>query len=70
MTDNPLLLQVGHLARRSVVRTLRQPLNVVPSFVFPLILLAVNVGGLESAARIPGFPADSYLAFALAFTFM
>ena len=70
MSGNPLLLQVGHLARRSVVRTLRQPLNVVPSFVFPLILLAVNVGGLESAARIPDFPTDSYLDFALAFTFM
>ena len=49
---------------------MRQPLNVVPSFLFPLILLAVNVGGLESAAHIPGFPADSYLDFALAFTFM
>jgi ABC-2 type transport system permease protein len=67
---SPLLLQVGYLARRSVLRTLRQPLNVVPSFVFPLILLAVNVGGLRSAARLPGFPADSYLDFALAFTFM
>jgi ABC-2 type transport system permease protein len=70
MSHSPLFLQVAHLARRSVVRTLRQPLNVVPSFVFPLILLAVNVGGLRSAARIPGFPTDSYLNFALAFTFM
>ena len=70
MSRSLLLLQVAHLARRSVVRTLRQPLNVVPSFVFPLILLAVNVGGLQSAARIPGFPTDSYLDFALAFTFM
>ena len=67
---SPLLLQVGHLARRSVVRTLRQPLNVVPSFLFPLMLLAVNVGGLKAAARLPGFPTDSYLTFALAFTFI
>lgn len=67
---SPLLLQVSHLAGRSVVRTLRQPVNVVPSFLFPLILLAVNVGGLDAAASIPGFPADSYLEFALAFTFM
>ena len=66
----PLLLQVGHLARRSVVRTLRQPVNVVPSFLFPLILLAVNVGGLSAAEGLPGFPTDSYLDFALAFTFM
>jgi ABC-2 type transport system permease protein len=70
MSGSPLLLQVAHLARRSVLRTLRQPVNVVPSFVFPLILLAVNVGGLRSAASIPGFPTDSYLDFALAFTFM
>ncbi len=70
MTASPLLLQVAHLARRSVLRTLRQPVNVVPSFLFPLILLAVNVGGLKAAARIPGFPADSYLDFALAFTFL
>jgi ABC-2 type transport system permease protein len=67
---SPLLLQVGHLARRSVVRTLRQPVNVVPSFLFPLILLAVNVGGLGAAEALPGFPTDSYLDFALAFTFM
>jgi ABC-2 type transport system permease protein len=68
--SDPLLLQVGHLARRSVIRTLRQPVNVVPSFLFPLILLAVNVGGLRAATGIPGFPADSYLSFAIAFTFM
>jgi ABC-2 type transport system permease protein len=70
VTSGPLLAQVVHLGRRSVLRTLRQPVNVVPSFIFPLILLAVNVGGLESAARIPGFPTDSYLDFALAFTFI
>ena len=45
-------------------------MNVVPSFVFPLILLAVNTGGLRAAAKIPGFPTDSYLDFALAFTFL
>jgi ABC-2 type transport system permease protein len=68
--SSPLLLQVGYLARRSVLRTLRQPVNVVPSFVFPLILLAVNTGGLRAAVHIPGFPTDSYLDFALAFTFL
>jgi hypothetical protein len=31
--------QVGMLGRRSVVRTLRQPAMVVPSLVFPLLLL-------------------------------
>jgi ABC-2 type transport system permease protein len=58
------------LARRSVVRTLRQPAMVIPSLTFPLILLAINAGGLSSATRIPGFPANSYLQFALAIPFV
>ena len=62
--------QVGHLARRSIVRTLRQPANVVFPLVFPLALLAVNAGGLRPATRIPGFPTDSFVAFALAVPFM
>jgi ABC-2 type transport system permease protein len=67
---SPLLRQVGQLGRRSVVRTVRQPANIFFSFAFPLVLLAVNVGGLDAATRLPGFPADSFLDFALAFTFM
>ncbi len=70
MSGSPLLTQVGVLARRSVVRTLRQPAMVVPSIVFPLILLAINSSGLESTTRLPGFPTDSYLQFALAITFV
>jgi ABC-2 type transport system permease protein len=62
--------QVGLLARRSVVRTLRQPANVIFPLVFPLLLLAVNSGGLDSATRLPGFPADSFVAFALAIPFI
>jgi ABC-2 type transport system permease protein len=62
--------QVGQLARRSVVRTARQPANVVFPLVFPLLLLAVNSTGLQSATHLPGFPTDSYLAFALAVPFM
>ena len=65
-----LLAQVGALARRSVVRTLRQPAMVFPSVLFPLILLSINSSGLESATRLPGFPTDSYLQFALAITFV
>ena len=60
----------GLLARRSVVRTLRQPANLIFSFVFPLLLLAVNAGGLDAATNIPDFPADSYLTFALAVPFV
>jgi ABC-2 type transport system permease protein len=62
--------QVVALARRSIVRTMRQPASLVPSLLFPLILLAVNTGGLRSATSLRGFPTTSYLDFALAFTFM
>jgi ABC-2 type transport system permease protein len=64
------ITQVGQLARRSVLRTLRQPAQVVPSLIFPLFLLAVNSGGLAKATNLPGFPTDSYLTFALAIPFM
>ena len=70
MSRASLLRQVGALARRSVVRTLRQPAMVVPSIVFPLMLLSINSSGLESATLLPGFPTDSYLQFALAITFV
>jgi ABC-2 type transport system permease protein len=62
--------QVFVLAARSVVRTVRQPANVVFPIVFPLLLLAVNAGGLDSATRLPGFPTDSFVAFALAIPFI
>jgi ABC-2 type transport system permease protein len=65
-----LRTQVGQLARRSVLRTLRQPAQIVPALVFPLFLLAVNSGGLKDATNLPGFPTDSYLTFALAVPFM
>jgi ABC-2 type transport system permease protein len=58
------------LARRSIVRTLRQPAMVVPSLVFPLLLLAINSSGLDSATLLPGFPSDSYFEFALAIAFV
>jgi ABC-2 type transport system permease protein len=63
------LSDAGLLMWRSVNRTLRQPANLVFSFMFPL-LLAVNAGGLSAATNIPGFPADSYLTFALAVPFV
>jgi ABC-2 type transport system permease protein len=62
--------QVGVLARRSMLRTMRQPAQIVPALIFPLFLLAVNSSGLTSATNLPGFPTDSYLAFALAVPFI
>jgi ABC-2 type transport system permease protein len=65
-----LRTQVGQLAQRSILRTLRQPAQIVPALVFPLFLLAVNSGGLKDATNLPGFPTDSYLTFALAVPFI
>jgi ABC-2 type transport system permease protein len=53
-----------------VVRTVRQPANVVGPLVFPMLLLAVNSGGLRSATKLPGFPTTSFVAFALAVPFI
>jgi ABC-2 type transport system permease protein len=61
---------VALLARRSVVRTLRQPAMVVPSLLFPLLLLSINSSGLATATHLPGFPTSSYFQFALAVPFV
>jgi ABC-2 type transport system permease protein len=53
-----------------VVRTARQPANVIFPLVFPLLLLAVNAGGLKAATQLPGFPTSSFVAFALAIPFI
>jgi ABC-2 type transport system permease protein len=62
--------QVFLLARRSVVRTIRQPANVIFPLVFPLLLLAVNSGGLRAESNLPGFPTHSLVAFLLAVPFI
>jgi ABC-2 type transport system permease protein len=68
--SNVFTAQVLTLAQRSVVRTVRQPANIVFPLVFPLLLLAVNAGGLDAATRLPGFPTNSFVAFALAIPFI
>jgi ABC-2 type transport system permease protein len=65
-----LAAQGAEMARRSILQTLRQPAMVIPPIAFPLVLMAVNVGGLQSATRLPGFPTDDYLNFAIAFPFI
>jgi len=62
--------QVGAVAQRSVRRTLRQPAAIVFPLVFPVMLLLVNAGGLKASTALPGFPTDSFLAFALAVPFV
>jgi ABC-2 type transport system permease protein len=62
--------QVGALAMRSVTRTVRQPASAIPPLLFPVMLMLVNAAGLDSTTELPGFPTDSFLAFALAVPFI
>jgi ABC-2 type transport system permease protein len=64
------VLQAATLGRRAVIRTARQPANVVFPLIFPMLLFAVNSGGLKSETRLPGFPTDSFVAFAIAVPFI
>jgi ABC-2 type transport system permease protein len=48
----------------------RQPANVIAPLLFPMMLLAVNSGGLKAETHLPGFPTTSFVAFALAVPFM
>jgi len=67
---NRTLTQIGAIAWRSLVRTARQPAQVVPALTFPLFLFAINAAGLDSAASLPGFPAPDYLTYILAVPFI
>jgi ABC-2 type transport system permease protein len=70
-TLNPRLLdQVGVVARRSIMRTLRQRGLLVFPLLFPLILFAINGSSLGAATKIHGFPPVSYRDFALAVPFI
>jgi ABC-2 type transport system permease protein len=62
--------QVWLIARRSIVRTFRQPGTWIPPLSFPLLLMAVNSNGLRAATHLPGFPTHSFLAFFLPFSFL
>jgi ABC-2 type transport system permease protein len=62
--------QAGAVALRSITRTARQPASVIPPILFPISLMLVNAAGLDASTRLPGFPTDSFLAFALAVPFI
>jgi ABC-2 type transport system permease protein len=66
----PLRVQAGQIALRSIRRTLRLPIVIVPNALLPLILLAIQASGADQATDIKGFPTDSYLTFTLAATFV
>jgi ABC-2 type transport system permease protein len=45
----------------------RQPAVIISALLFPMMFFSINAYGLDAAARLPGFPADTYLDFAFAF---
>lgn len=62
--------QVRLLSRRSIRGALSSPAGYMPGIVMPLLLITINSAALQSATRIPGFPADRFLDFILVMTFM
>jgi ABC-2 type transport system permease protein len=65
-----LVEQTLAVARRSVVRTMRQRALIIFPVIFPLILFAINGSALSSATRIPGFPTHDYRDFLIAMPFV
>lgn len=65
-----LSTQIWALARRSMLKTLRQPFQMFPVVFFPAMLLAVNASGLKAATLLRGFPTHSYVSFAIAVAFI
>jgi ABC-2 type transport system permease protein len=63
-------VQIGNLAMRSITRSLRNPVVVIPPLFFPLFILAVLTAGADAATHIKGFPTDSYITFALGAIFV
>ena len=49
---------------------MRQPASFLPPILFPTLLVAVNAAGLRPSTVLPGFPTDSFLAFAVAVPFI
>jgi ABC-2 type transport system permease protein len=71
VTASPSLAQqIRWLTWRSTIRIARQPAYVIAPLVFPLALFTVNSAGLSASTRLPGFPAHTFLAFALAVPFV
>src|SRR5215208_470876 len=61
-----VIAQIGHLAARAFMRSVRQPGQLFFALAFPLVFLAVIASGLNRASALKGFPTDSFVAFMLA----
>jgi ABC-2 type transport system permease protein len=58
------------LARRSLAKLFRDPANIAPGVIIPILLYLVISAGLKGVTKIKGFPTDSYPTFALAIPFV
>ena len=65
-----LVEQTLAVARRAVVRTLRQRALIIFPMIFPLILFAINGSALSPATRLHGFPTRNYRDFLIAMPFI
>jgi ABC-2 type transport system permease protein len=65
-----LVEQTLAVARRAVVRTLRQRALLIFPMIFPLILFAINGSALSAATNIPRFPTSNYRDFLIAMPFI
>jgi ABC-2 type transport system permease protein len=65
-----LVEQTLAVARRAVVRTVRQRALLIFPMVFPLILFAINGSALSPATHIPRFPTRNYRDFLIAMPFV
>ncbi|MFT5530415.1 MAG: ABC-2 type transport system permease protein [Candidatus Poriferisodalaceae bacterium] len=69
MTASAGAVQLGAIARRAIVGTVRQPASWIPSMVFPLFFTALSSAAFERTRNLPGFPeVSSFVAFLLAAT--
>ncbi len=62
--------QIGHLAARAFMRSVRQPGQLFFALAFPLVFLAVIASGLNRASALKGFPADTFVDFMFAIPFV
>ena len=58
MSGSSFLTQVAALARRSTVRTMRQPAVIISALLFPMLFFSINASGLDAASQSP-LPTDS-----------
>ncbi len=65
-----LVEQTAAVARRAILRTVRQRALMIFPMVFPLILFAINGSALSAATHIHGFPTDNYRDFLIAMPFI